>query len=106
MFEPLWVGVILPFAHCRPWSLKQAPLLVEMGRDLWRMLKASEGDARNLLQEILQLPKRLATLPQHMACSMLHLPGTNQVPHACNLGQGGEHLTQGGGLEEEDDGGS
>jgi hypothetical protein len=82
MFEPLWVGVSLPFAHCRPWSLKQAPLLVEMGRDLWRMLEASEGDARNLLRKLLQLPKQLATLPQHMACGVLHLPGTNQVPHA------------------------
>ncbi len=28
MFEPFWVGTILPFSHCRPWSLKQAPLLV------------------------------------------------------------------------------
>ena len=39
MFKPLWVGVILPFSHCRPWSLKQAPLLVEMGRDLQSLLK-------------------------------------------------------------------
>jgi hypothetical protein len=22
MFEPLWVGIVLPFAHCRPWLLK------------------------------------------------------------------------------------
>ncbi len=58
MFEPLWVEVILPFSHCRPWSLKQAPLLVEMGRDLQSLLKTSEADARNLLQKLLLLPKR------------------------------------------------
>ena len=22
MYGPLWVGVVLPFVHCRPWSLK------------------------------------------------------------------------------------
>ena len=29
MFEPLWVGIVLPFAQSRPWSLKQAHLLVK-----------------------------------------------------------------------------
>ncbi len=42
MFDPLWVGVVLPFAHCRPWVLKQAPLLVEMGQDLQRVFKTGE----------------------------------------------------------------
>jgi hypothetical protein len=49
MFEPLWVGIVLPFAHCRPWLLKQASLLVEMGRDLRQVLETGEGDARNIL---------------------------------------------------------
>ena len=39
MFEPLWVGIILPFAHCRPWSLKRASLLVEMERDVCRVFE-------------------------------------------------------------------
>lgn len=30
MFEPLWVGIALPFVHYRPWQLRPAPLLVEM----------------------------------------------------------------------------
>jgi hypothetical protein len=105
-FEPLWVSIILPFANCRPWSLKQAPLLVEMGRDLRRLLETSEGDARNLLQKLLQLPKWLATLPQHMACGVLHLPRPHQVLDACNSGGGRERLAQGGGTEEKNDGGS
>jgi hypothetical protein len=79
MFKPLWVGIVLPLAHCRPWSLKQAPLLVEMGRDLQRVLKTGEEYARNILQKLLQLPKQLATLPQHMARGILHLLGGNQV---------------------------
>jgi hypothetical protein len=74
MYEPLWVGIILPFVHCRPWSLKRAPLLVEMGWELRRVLKASEGDGGNILRKLLHLPKRIAPLPQHVACGMLHVP--------------------------------
>ncbi len=106
MFKPLWVGVVLPFANCRPWVLKQAPLLVEMGRDLQRVFETGEGDARNILRKLLQLPKRLATLPQCVACGVLHLPGDNQIPDASNPGQGGKHLAQGRGSATKDDGGS
>ena len=38
MFEPLWVGIVLPFTHRRPWCFKRAPLLVEIGRDLQEVL--------------------------------------------------------------------
>ncbi len=106
MFEPLWVGIVLPFAHCRPWALKQAPLLVEMGRDLWRVFETGEGEARNILQKLLQLPRWLATLPQRVACGVLHLPGDNQILNAGNPGRGGKHLAQGRGLATKDDGGS
>jgi hypothetical protein len=46
----------------RPWSLKQAPLLVEMGRNMRGLLKTGEGDGRDLLQKLLLLTKRLAPL--------------------------------------------
>jgi hypothetical protein len=67
MLKTLWVGIVLPFAHCSPWSLKQAPLLVEMIRNLRRVLKTGEGDTRDILQKLLHLPKQLATPPQSMA---------------------------------------
>jgi hypothetical protein len=97
MFEPLWVGVILPFSHCKPWSLKRAPLLVEMGRDLQSLFEMSEADARNLLQKLLLLPKRLAPLSEHMACSVLHIPwpGTHQIPDSSDTGCGREPVAQG-----------
>jgi hypothetical protein len=31
-------------------------------------------------KKLLQLPEWLATLLQRMACSVLHLPGDNQIP--------------------------
>ncbi len=74
MYEPLWVGVVLPFAHCMPWSLKQALLLVEMGREKQRVLEESEGDGGNILKKLLLLSKWLASLPQRLASGMLHIP--------------------------------
>ncbi len=82
MYEPLWVGIILPFAHCRPWSLKRAPLLVEMERDVRRVFETGEGDAGNILWKLLHLPKQLAPLSQHVACGMLHILWGDQVSNA------------------------
>ncbi len=81
MYEPLWVGIVLPFAHCRPWSLKQAPLL-EMERDVHRVFETSGGDAGNILRKLLHLPKWLAPLLQCVACSVLHIPWGDKVPNA------------------------
>ena len=39
MFEPLWVGILLPFVKHRPWCLKRAPLLLEVGRELRSVLQ-------------------------------------------------------------------
>ena len=97
MFEPLWVGIILPFVPCRPWSLKRAPVLVEMGRDLRTLLETSEADAGNLLRKLLLLPKRLATLPEHVACGVLHIPwsGDHQVPDGGDEGRSWKSMAQG-----------
>ena len=81
MFEPLWVGVVLPFTHHRPWCLKRAPKLVEMGRDLREVLPESEAKARNILCQLWSLPRRLATMPEHMASGVLHMPRPRKVSH-------------------------
>jgi hypothetical protein len=82
MYEPLWVGIVMPFVHCRPWALKQALLLVEMGRDLRRVLKTGEGDGGDILRKLLGLSKRIATLRQHLACGVLHVPRIDKVSDA------------------------
>ena len=81
MFEPIWVGIILPFTHHRPWSFKRAPLLVELGRDLRRMWPEREGDARDLLRKLLLLPRKIRGLSQRQACGVLHVPWTESVPN-------------------------
>ena len=62
MFESLWVGIVVPFTHYRPWCFRRALLLVELGRELRRMLETGEGDAGNILRQLLDLPSRVAVL--------------------------------------------
>ena len=81
MFEPLWVGILLPFVQHRPWCLKRTPLLVELGSSLRGMLPSREEDAGNLLRELLRLPRRLAPLSERVARGVLQLPGEGIVPN-------------------------
>ena len=82
MFEPLWVGIVLPFTHHRPWCLKRAPLLVELGGKLRGMLPTREADAGALLRELLLLPRRLSAVSASMARGMLHMPREGGLPNA------------------------
>jgi hypothetical protein len=75
MFEPLHVGIILPFTLHRPWSFKRAPLLVEMGRELREVLLKGEGDGGDILRKLLKLPRLVAPMSEHMACGVLHVLG-------------------------------
>ena len=108
MYEPLRVGVVLPFTHHRPWSFKRAPLLVELGSQLRGMLKDSEQDARDLLRsKLLKLPRMVGYLSQHMACRVLHTPWADAcVSNVSNQGQLRQPLAQRGGASTQTLGGS
>jgi hypothetical protein len=75
MYEPLWVGVVLPFTSHRPWQFKRAPLMVELARKLCEVCKDSDFLAGNILRKLLKLPRRLASVPPSVASGVLHLPG-------------------------------
>ena len=79
MYEPLWLGIVLPFTHHRPWSFKRAPLLVEMGSSLREMLPAREADAGALLRKLLRLPRRISGLSKSLARGVLHMPRSGSV---------------------------
>ena len=79
MFEPVWIGILLPFTHHRPWCLRDTPLLVEMGRDLRRLLQESEASAGNLLRKLLRIPARLAPLQPSVARGVLHMPREERI---------------------------
>lgn len=97
MFEPLWVGVVLPFSHHRPWCLKRAPLLVEMGITLRGLLQASDTSARDLLRKLLRIPRRLDKVSGRVARGLLHMPGEGDFPYERDAGHGAEPLAQRGG---------
>lgn len=74
MFEPLRVGIVLPFTHHRPWQLKRAPLLVDMERQLREVLRDGDGDGRDILLQLLNLNRRLAALSKGVARAVLRMP--------------------------------
>jgi hypothetical protein len=63
----------------RPWCLKRAPLLLDIGRELRGVLETGEGTEGNLLRKLTLLPRRVDSLPFHMACGVLHMPGPGEV---------------------------
>ena len=102
MHEPLLVGILLPFSNRRPWSFRRAPLLVEMGRNLREVLTTGQGDGGDILRKLLTLPGLVASLPERMACGVLHLPGDiPPLPNGRNRGQTQEPFAQRGRAKEE-----
>jgi hypothetical protein len=75
MHEPLFIGISLPFSRHKPWSLRGTPLLVEMERQLRQVFSEGEGDGRDILCELLRIPGRISSLPEHMARGVLRMPG-------------------------------
>jgi hypothetical protein len=98
MFEPLWVGIILPFSQHRPCCFKQDPLLVERGRELREVLAAGETDGRDILRTLLKLLGVVAPMSERMACGMLHVPGAApSIPNVVNQRQLRKSMAQGRG---------
>jgi hypothetical protein len=74
MYEPLWLGIVLPFTHHRPWQLKRAPLLLGMERDMRRVLREGQADGGDILRKLLQLNSRLRKVPKNVARILLQMP--------------------------------
>ena len=94
MHEPLWVGIVLPFIHHSPWSLRRTPLLVELARELRQVLSTSEGDGWSILRQLLRTPRRLACLSKCVARGVLRMPRDGAVPNECNGGRTGQPVAQ------------
>ena len=95
MFEPLWVGVALPFTHHRPWSLKRAPALVGMGIKLRKVLPASEIAGRDILRKLWNLPRVISRLPEGLARRVLRVPWAGYLPATKDRRRGWQSLAQG-----------
>ncbi len=56
---------------------------MDIGRDLRKVLAASETDGRDILRKLLKLPGLVAPILEHMACGVLHVPG--RAPSILNV---------------------
>ncbi len=75
MFEPLWLGIVLPFTNHRPWQLKRAPLILEMEREMRQMLRAGGIDGGwHILRKLWTLNSRLSKVSPDVARQVLRLP--------------------------------
>lgn len=81
MHEPLWIGIALPFVRHRPWCLRGVPLLVDMERSLREVLRSGKTDGRDILRQLLLLPRRVSCLPEGMARGLLRMPRDRSVSH-------------------------
>jgi hypothetical protein len=86
MFEPLFVGILFPFIHHRPWCLKRAPLMVEMGWELRKVCKEGDLTAGHLLRKLFKLPGRLARVSPSVASGVLHMPRDSLVSDGSTSG--------------------
>ena len=98
MHEPVWFGLVLPFVKHRPWKLKRSPYVVELEGGLRRVLSTGEGDGRDILRKLLQLPRRVARMRVHNARGLLRVPSDGgNVPHEAYRRCSGEHLARSAG---------
>ena len=81
MHEPLFVGIALPYVRYHPWSLRGTPLLVDMEGQLRQVLRASEGDGRHILRELLRIPSRISSVSEDVARGVLRMPRKGEVPN-------------------------
>jgi hypothetical protein len=94
MHEPLFNGISLPLIRCCPWSLRQTPLLVELERRLRKVLKAGEGDGRDILCKLLRILGRVGAMSDDMARQLLQVPGKKEVSSEDASGLGRESMVQ------------
>ena len=89
MFEPLWLGIVLPFTHHRPWQLKRAPLILELERNMRKVLKAGgEDGGRHILRELWTLNSRLFKVPADVARKVLRMPREEDTTGVSHEGDG------------------
>ena len=70
------------------------PLLVELERQLCEVLKAGEGDGRDILCELLRIPGRVGAMSDDTACQLLQVPGNREVSSEDASGCGRESMVQ------------
>jgi hypothetical protein len=62
MHEPLTIALFFPYLNRCPWELRRSKLMVEVGRQVQRLLKDDPPAARNILSELFKLAGRMDSM--------------------------------------------
>ena len=72
MYEPLTIAISFPFVSHRPWQLRRAPKLVELGNTLQGVWKSDPESEGPLLRELWNFQRTVENLSPSMASSLLY----------------------------------
>jgi hypothetical protein len=82
MCEPLFLGILLPYARHRPWIFRGTPKCQDTVRKLRRVLEEPEVGGWDILRELLVLGRRLPTMSKELLRKVLYFGKQDQVPQA------------------------
>jgi len=70
--------------------------MVGLERKLRQVLSTGETDGQDILCQLLRIPRQLACVSEDVACRMLQMSGTREVPSEENNRRGGKPVVQTG----------
>jgi hypothetical protein len=89
MFEPLIIGIVLPFIKSPPWQLRSTPKMLKLGRELRHVWAGEEMDARDLLRQLLLDYQRIRTMPPDVVRQVLFFESRSPIPRQESGGRRG-----------------
>ena len=82
MHEPLTIAILFPFISHRPWQLRRAPKLMELGNTLQKVWQSSPESERPLLRELWNFQRTLEGLSPRMASDMLYCKSDSGIQNS------------------------
>ena len=81
MHETLTLAICFPYLTHRPWELKKAPVILDVGKHLRRMWKEDSKSQGALLRELLRKTTRLKDMSPQLVLRMLRSVKQFGLPH-------------------------
>jgi hypothetical protein len=72
MFESLTIGFVFPFLSVRPWQVRGAPKMFQLGRTMPKLLKDMNLVTRDILRQLCQQMWDLLTVPEDVVRRVLY----------------------------------
>ena len=72
MHEPLLIALVFPFIRSKPWQLRSAPKLLELGSELRKVFKEEGLDGRDFLRKLWDKCHRLGNMPENVVRKLLY----------------------------------